>query len=75
MRQMQMQLAELCVQLNTSSQTTQTAQDLGAVSNYPFQLSALQVNGCRQRCSRNNLCCQCLAARGNVVDMYHRNIC
>lgn len=31
MRQMQMQLAELRVQLNTTSQTTQTAQDLGAV--------------------------------------------
>lgn len=40
-----MQLAELRVQLNTTSQTTQTAQDLGLVSNCPFQLSALQVNG------------------------------
>ena len=43
---MQMQMAELRVQVNSSSQTTQTAQDLGAVSNYYTQSLALQVNGC-----------------------------
>ncbi len=32
-QQLQMQMAELHVQLNYNSQTTQTAQDLGAVSN------------------------------------------
>ena len=43
---MQMQMAELRVQVNSSSQTTQTAQDLGAVSNDYTQSLALQVNGC-----------------------------
>ena len=46
MRQMQLQMAELRVQLNNTSQTTQTAQDLGAVSKYNTQSLALQMNGC-----------------------------
>ena len=41
-----MQMAELRVQLNNSSQTTQTAQDLGAVSNYYTQSLASQMKGC-----------------------------
>lgn len=43
---MQMQLAELHIQLNTSSQTTQTNQDLGAVSKETVRPLPLLVKGC-----------------------------
>ncbi len=43
---MQLQLAELHVQLNTNSQTTQTNQDLGEVSKEAVQSLPLLVKGC-----------------------------
>ena len=35
MHQMELRLAQLQVQLNSTSQTAQTAQDLGGVKSYP----------------------------------------
>ena len=46
LRQMELQMAEFRIQLNTTSQTTQTTQDLGAVSKCNTQFLALQMNGC-----------------------------
>lgn len=69
MQQLQLQMAELRVQLNNSSQTTQTAQDLGAVSKYSTQSLALQMNGCSA--AHVIMCCEFLAATG-ILDMYSR---
>lgn len=43
--QLQLQLAELSIQLNWNSQTTQTAHDLGVVSIYPIIFTHIALFG------------------------------